>query len=102
MPGYFEDQDMPQAKEKKKTFYHSKRQRNNDHIISRISWSNIRKVNKTLQQEITDKISKITTCKTEQLWLHSSVQIINFIRDRNMSKKLIQTIAKIPVHFKHL
>lgn len=36
MPGYFEDQDTSQAKGKKQTLHHSKRQRNNDHILLRV------------------------------------------------------------------
>ena len=58
MPGYFENQDTSQAKEKKQTLHHSKRQRNNDNRILDIMWSNIRKGNKTLYQEV-DKTSNI-------------------------------------------
>lgn len=36
MPRYFEDQDTFQAKRKKQALHHSKRQRNNDHILSRV------------------------------------------------------------------
>lgn len=63
MPRYFEDQDTFRAKGKKQALHHSKRQRNNDHILSRVWWSNTRK-RKTLYQEITGKTSNITLlCK---------------------------------------
>lgn len=36
MPGYFEDQDKTRANKKNQILYHDKKQRINDHILSRI------------------------------------------------------------------